>query len=236
MASLTALLHLMLRTNATRGRILGLSFVGMVGALLGLAVGLSEFSTTADGAELVSVYGLAVIVPVTTLVFATAALGDFREDETLVYLWLRPVGRTTIAEAAVLSAVTTALPITLASVALTAALATRDADVVMASVAATAVGVLAYSGLFVALGLQIRRSLVAGLAYILIWEGFIAGVGGGPAYLSIRFYTRTMLAEVSHVPLERTGDSLAVTLIVPLVVAALGLGYTTWRLRRQDIE
>lgn len=236
MASLAALLHLMLRSNATRGRVLGLSFVGIVGALLGLAVGLSEFSDATDGAELVSVYGLAVIVPVTTLVFATASLGDFREDQTLVYLWLRPVRRTTIAEAAVLSAITTALPITLASVALTAALATRDADVVLASIAATTVGVLAYSGLFVALGLQVRRSLVAGLAYILIWEGFIAAVGGGPAYLSIRFYTLTLLAELGKVPLERSGDSLAVALTVPLVAAALGLGYTAWRLRRQDIE
>ena len=236
MSSFAALLQVMLRSHATRGRLLGLSLVGLVGALLGLAVGLSDFSTSRDGADLVAVYGLAVIVPVTTLVFATAALGDFREDETLVYLWLRPVRRLTIAEAAVFSTVTTALPVTLASMAITAALASRDLDVVFASMAATAVGVMAYSGVFVALGLQVRRSLVAGLAYILIWEGFIASVGGGPAYLSIRFYTRTLLAELSGIPLDRAGDNLTVAVTVPLVAATAGLAYTTWRLRRQDIE
>ena len=52
-------------------------------------------------------------MPVTTLVFAAASLGDFREDGTLVYLWLRPVPRWQIIAAALGASITVTLPLVL---------------------------------------------------------------------------------------------------------------------------
>ena len=34
-------------------------------------------------------FGLALVLPVATLVFASASFGDLVDDQTLVYLWLR---------------------------------------------------------------------------------------------------------------------------------------------------
>ena len=45
------------------------------------------------GTSFIDAFGLSLLVPVTTLVFASAALGDPADDGTLVYLWLRPVPR-----------------------------------------------------------------------------------------------------------------------------------------------
>ena len=53
-----------------------------------------------DGATLVNDYGLTVLVPVVALVFSSSTLGDLVDDKTLVYIWLRPVNRLTVAAAA----------------------------------------------------------------------------------------------------------------------------------------
>ncbi len=37
--------------------------------------------------------GFGLVLPVVALVFGGAALGELREDKTLVYLWLRPMDR-----------------------------------------------------------------------------------------------------------------------------------------------
>ena len=53
-----------------------------------------------DGADLVNDYGFTVLVPVVALVFSSSTLGDLVDDRTLVYIWLRPVNRLTVAAAA----------------------------------------------------------------------------------------------------------------------------------------
>src|SRR5262245_14642643 len=78
----------------TRGRIIVLGLLGIVGVIVGIAVGSADVTDRAQAAaDLVNGFGLTVYVPVVTLVFASAALGDPAEDGSLVYLWLRPVAR-----------------------------------------------------------------------------------------------------------------------------------------------
>ncbi|MDP8954086.1 MAG: hypothetical protein M3N37_04050, partial [Actinomycetota bacterium] len=87
-----ALYHTFLATQVTKGRLGGLGALGALAVVLGVAVGAGDDPVGA-GIGLVSSYGLALFVPVTTLVFASAVLGEPNEDGTLVYLWLRPVAR-----------------------------------------------------------------------------------------------------------------------------------------------
>ena len=64
------------------------------------------------------------------------------------------------------------------------------------------VGVATYSAIFVALGVRFRRALIWGLAYILLWEGFVATAGAAAAKLAVRSYTRSILSEYTGVGIK----------------------------------
>ena len=58
---------------------------------------------------------------------------------------------------------------------------------------------IAYTGVFVALGLRVQRALVWGLLYIFIWEGFVAHGQPPPPRSPIRAYGRSILADITDV-------------------------------------
>ena len=89
--------------------------------------------------------------------------------------------------------------------------------------------------MFVALGLRVKRALMWGLLYILIWEGFVARPTLRRPGLAIRSYTRSLLAHTADVYLRLADVAVAAAWIVPLVVAVVAAIYATWRLTRQDV-
>jgi ABC-2 type transport system permease protein len=97
------------------------------------------------------------------------------------------------------------------------------------------VGTIVYSALFLAVGLRIQRALVWGLAYVLIWEGFVARAGDSAARVSLASYTRSILTNSSDTTLELATISPAFAYIVPLVVTVLALLYTVRRFQKQDV-
>ena len=204
--------------------------------LLGIAIGASDVADPLeDGVRVVNTFGLSLFVPVVTLVFAAAALGDPNEDGTLVYLYLRPVARWRIAAAALASTLTVALPLAVVPITLAALATGAGGKIVVAAAASCTVATVAYTGLFCWLGLRVRRALVWGLAYILVWEGFVASAGATPARLSVRAYTRSLLSRLADGPDDLVEVSLAVAVIGPLVAATAGAVLTVRRLMRQDV-
>jgi ABC-2 type transport system permease protein len=231
-----ALYRTILGTLVTRGRLLALGALGVGAMLVGMAIGLSDPSDPADaGADFINGVGLSVLVPVVALVFASAAFGDLVEDGTLVYLWLRPIPRWQLAAAAYLAAITAIMPLTLVPLVVASGLTGGGGDVVVGAALSSLVGVIAYSGIFCALGLRAQRSLAWGLGYILIWEGFVASAGKGASRVAVRAYTRSVLSWSADVPIKLATISPGVAVIVPLVVAAVALVYVTRRLHRHDI-
>jgi ABC-2 type transport system permease protein len=231
-----ALYRLFLGTQATRGRILGLLALGLMAVLLGFAIGRSQSADGLDdGTAMIAQFGLAVVAPVTTLVFATASLGELHEDGTLVYVWLRPVSRSRIVAAALGATLTITLPLVVLPLALAAGLTGAGGALVGATVAACTVAVVGYAGVFTWLGLRVRRALVWGLGYVLVWEGFVARAGTNTARFSIRDHTRSLLARLADGPERLVEVSLATAIIVPLLAAAVGTWLTVRRLTRQDV-
>ena len=94
---------------------------------------------------------------------------------------------------------------------------------------------IAYGALFVLLGLWVRRALIWGLAYILLWEGFVAIAGDNAQRLAIRSYTRSLLSDATGVDLCLADIDVSASVIVPLVVAAVAFALTTWRLRKMEV-
>ncbi len=227
--------RVVLRQLTSRSRIIGLTLLALVAPISGFALGSADASLD-DSVRLIASVGLGLVLPVVSLVFAGAAIGDLREDKTLVYLWLRPMDRWPIVVGAALAAGTLAAPITIIPIVLAAILTGAGNGIVAGTFLATVVGLVAYVGVFTLFGVWLRRFIVWGLAYILIWEGFIAQAGAGVARIALRKYTRSILVDQTGADLALADFSLAMAVIVPFVVAGAALAIASWRLSNQDID
>lgn len=231
---------LVLRQLVTRGRLIGLSAVGVIVMIIAAAVGASEADGDADalerGVRLISDLGFTALVPIVALVFAAASLGDMREDGTLVYLWLRPMDRWPVVAAAWAAAVTVSLPLSLVPLIVSALLVDAGGALVGATVLAAIVGTIVYSALFVLAGLLVKNAIVWGLAYILLWEGLVAGFGSFAAKLAIRGYTRSIITSRTGVDLDLGDLSLAAGIAIPLLVAVAAIAVAAARLQSMEVD
>jgi len=226
---------LLRRQLVTRGRVLALLAVGLVVAGIALAVGSSAGADERSAVEVIADLGFTAVVPIVALVFAAASLGDAREDGTLVYLWLRPIDRWPVVVGAWLAAVTVSLPLTIGPLALAAVLADGGGSLIGATVLAAFVGVIAYSAVFVWLGLIVKNAIVWGLAYILVWEGIIAAFGDFAARIALRGYTRSILTSQTGIDLDLGDLSTGAAVAVPLIVTVVALGVAARKLHTLDV-
>ncbi|MEL6982172.1 MAG: hypothetical protein AAFO29_07090 [Actinomycetota bacterium] len=231
-----ALYRLVLRHQLTRGRLV------LFGAIASVCVVLGWVFSRAGGDRLdatvatVSELGLKLIVPVVALVLGSAALGNWVDDETMVYVWLRPVARWRIALAALAASATVAVPVTAASIGIMALWGSGgDRGVLTGTIVSAALGGLAYVSIFVAAGLLIRRALLWGLVYVLIWEFFVARAGDGAARLSINSYAGSLLANYSEQEIRLADRAVSSSYIVLIGVSLVALAITTWRLQRSNV-
>lgn len=84
-------------------------------------------------------------------------------------------------------------------------------------------------------GIRLRRSLPWGLAYILLWEGFVAGAGSTAGRLAVRSYLMSILVQMTNQYIKIGKYTLASGLTVPLVAGAMALIYAASRLARTDV-
>lgn len=244
----TALCYrVLIRQIVSVGRIAALSVLGAIMIVVGWVVGNSSNSGAGadsgmiyNGANYADGFGLIAIVPIVSLVFAAASLGDARDDGTLVYLWLRPMGRMPLAVAAALAAATVSLPLCVVPTVFGGWLATGfvagSGQVALGALAAAASGTLAYSCLFVLLGLLFGKAVLWGIAYVLLWEGLAVGLGDFAERLSLRGYARSLLSQIADVDLGFTTYGLATAVVVLAGVSAVSLALATVRLARLNVD
>jgi len=243
----TALCYrVLLRQIVSAGRLAALGALGTVMVVVGWVVGNStnggapaNAGALFDGASYADGFGLIVIVPIVSLVFAAASLGDVRDDGTLVYLWLRPMGRAPLVVAAAAAAVTVSLPLCVIPTTLGGWFATdfvaESGGVALGALAAAALGTVAYSCLFVLLGLLFRKAVLWGIAYVLLWEGLAVGLGDFAERLSLRGYARSLLSQIADVDLGFTTYGLVTSIIVLASVSVVSLALAAVRLSRLNV-
>jgi ABC-2 type transport system permease protein len=232
--SFIALYRLLLRTQITVPRLLGIAALGALSLVIGLFARLDDNAAQAAG-DAVSSYGLGILIPLAALWLGTSAIGDLVEDRLLVYLWLKPVPRWQLPAAAVLATVTVVVPLAVLPVAASALIAGAT-DVAWAAVLAASLAALAYAGLFVAAGIWFRRAVWWGLAFVLIWENVAAHTVEGIARFSVVGWASSVvgLAPAIDVPLE-AGSPAVAFVVLPAIAVAAWLA-ATWRYRRVDID
>jgi len=228
--------RVLVRQLLTVGRGAALAALAAAVILVSWAVGASDSTNPVEDALRVIVdVGFTVMVPIVALVFATAALGDMREDGTLVYLWLRPMQRWPVVVGACTAAFTISVPFTVVPVTIAAAATDGGSDLVYGAMIAGLVGVMAYTALFVLLGLLVKNAVVWGLAYILVWEGIAAGFGTFAARIAVRGYTRSILTDKVGIELELDDVGLTAGIVVPLLIALGAIILGSWRLSRLEV-
>ena len=236
MTAVFATYRMLLRQQLTTGRLALVTGFSALGFAVGFAIGRADGITRVeDSVGFLSGFGLALMVPIISLVLGSSTFGELVDDETLVYLWHRPVARWKLALAGTLSASSVAIPITAIPLAIAAYLASGDATTTWATALAATFAAFAYSSLFVFVGLLLRRALIWGLVYLFIWELFIASVGGGSAQLSIRTYPTSILARMTDVEIRLADSSVTTGIVVSLAIGLVAVGLTTWRLGRMDV-
>ena len=238
--------RVLVRQVVTPGKLAALGALGAVMVLVGWLVGIAEgdgergvAGLLRDGAGYADGFGLIIIVPIVSLVFGSSVLGETREDGTLVYLWLRPMGRAPIVAGAAAAAATAALPLTVFPTAVGGWLAADrvagSADLALAAAAAAAMGTLAYTSLFVLVGLLVRKPIMWGIGYVLLWEGLAVGLGDFAARLSLRGYTRSVLSRIGGIDYGFDAHTTTTALVVLAAVAVAGLALAAIRLNRLEV-
>lgn len=215
--------------NRRRTLLLGLfgALVVAVAVLFQLADQPGDESLAFTG-QLLGNFGLAVLLPVVAVIAGTAAIGSELDDGTIIYLLAKPIPRWLVA--VVKFVVAWAVVVLLVSPAiLVAGVVARggDAELGIAYAVAAGFGALEYTAVFLALSLVTSRALVVGLAYVVIWEGAVAGLFEGTRILSVRQHALAIADAIGgegaiDAPLE-PGPALAVGIIITLVAVVLAI-------------
>jgi hypothetical protein len=231
--SLVALYRLLLRTQITVPRLLGIGALGALSIVIGVFASLDDNPAQA-AADAVSGYGLGILVPLAALWLGTSAIGDLVEDKLLVYLSLKPVSRWQLPAAAILATVSVVVPLT--ALPLTVAALLASGDVAGATFLAASFAALAYAGLFVAAGFWFRRAVWWGLVFILIWENVASYTAEGAARFTVFGWASSVLGLAPDIDVQfEPGSAAAAFVVLPAIAIAAWLA-ATWRYRRADID
>jgi ABC-2 type transport system permease protein len=226
-----------------RRRSLLIVLFATVPVIIALIVRLSGGTSDAVGltADLLDALVVRTILPLVALILGTAVLGSELEDGTAVFLLVKPIERWRIvtAKLAVAAGMTAGLVALVTLVTGLIVAAGRGAEeIVVAFTVAVAIGGVLYSALFLALSVVTGRALILGLAYILIWEGVLAGLLEGTQVLSIRQYTLS----IARLLAGGDGQAIAVTLagsvalVLSIVVFAASFAVATRRLASYEVR
>ena len=180
------------------------------------------------------------LLPLCSLVFATAAMGSEIEDGTAVYLLSKPIPRWQIIISKLFVAwMATAVLVVLATaVAQTIAIQGAPSQgIVPGFVVAVVAGAFVYCALFLMLSIFTSRALIAGLLYVFFWEALLTNLFTGLRIFSVRQYTLGIahgIADTSEATFTAKLDGPEATILL-LVVSALAVVFAVRRLQRWEI-
>ncbi len=202
-------------------------------ALLVLAPVLAAFvfavaaPSDAHGRDFYSHLSQELFVPVVTalvsLIAGVSSIGDEREDGTILYLAATPISRLEIVATKIAAAWTAAMALLAPSLVLTGLLALggqATVGLIAWPLLGMALAAAAYCALSAWLALRVRRPIVVGVLYILLWEGSIATFAASADRLSIAAYGRAVVAE--RLPQAAAAVVSPGTAIIVLLCAAAG--------------
>ncbi len=235
-AALRALFRLFLGTASSKFRVGGIVCIGAVAVAVAWRLGTRpETDELQRAASVADIIGISLLAPLASLIFGTAMFGDLADDQTLVYLWLRPTPRFIISVAAHGAALMISLPaVMIPALGMQLALG-APLRMVLAVVVATAGATIAGTAVFVALGLITRRALIWGIGYVLIAEQFLARGGSGLGSISIRSAAMSIITNVTGTDSAVAWFGTPRAVVMLIVVAVLARATTVVALLHKEV-
>jgi ABC-2 type transport system permease protein len=182
---------------------------------------------------------VAIVLPLISLMLGVSALGDEFEDGTAIYLLTKPVSRWAILLPKLAASLVLTVAIVLPATVLSGLLALDRFDSLVTGFAvAIIIGALAYCALFTLLSVWTNRALIAGLAYVFLWEGLITTVFTGTRYLSIRHFTMGLAGDIADKDpfIFNPTVSAQTALIMFAIIIVVAVVYSNLRLQRSEIR
>jgi ABC-2 type transport system permease protein len=205
LSALAALFVLALRQYAHGRRLLILAILFALPSGLAAIVSLASRHAPEPGAlEFAFAFNLIphALAPLAALLYAAGIIRDETEEQTLTYLLMRPLPRWALYVVKLLAAllVTCLLTavFTIGTFVAIAATATEPLAEGLFGRALITAGTLAlaqfgYCALFGLAGLVTRRALLAGIAYIVLFEGLLASFDTVARRLTVMYYFRVLI-------------------------------------------
>jgi ABC-2 type transport system permease protein len=165
---------------------------------------------------------ITVLLPLVALVFGSAVFGAEIDDGTAIYVFAKPIPRWHLVLTKwIVASVATAMVVSAAALA-SGIIVFGGLDpgrLVLGFTAGAAVGAVVYCAVFVALSLATRRALIAGLVYVVLWEGVLAQYFAGTRVLSVRQYALGVADAVARVDADVFAADLPVRTAAWMAVA-----------------
>jgi ABC-2 type transport system permease protein len=220
-----------LSSQALLGRRRGVVLVLIPALVVVLAVVVRALTSEGVGYDIVGHLGFTLALPLVALLAASAVLGPEVDDGSIVYLIAKPVSRHTVARSKYVVAwlatvVLGALPLLVAGVVLDSSDPTRAVAWMLAGLVAGTT----YTSLFLGLAALTRHAVVAGLLFVLLWEGLLGGLLTGIRWLSIGAWGTEVGSAVSDA-IDAPGTGLTYALVAAALVSVAGVWFAGDRLR-----
>lgn len=217
--------------------------LGLFGALVVLVAVLFQLADQPDDeslaftGQLLGNFGLAVLLPVVAVIVGTAAIGSELDDGTIIYLLAKPIPRGLVAVVKFVVAWVIVVLVVCPAI-LVAGIVARggDAELGIAYAVAAGFGAVEYTAVFLALSLVTSRALVAGLAYVVIWEGAVAGLFEGTRILSVRQHALAIADAIGGEGALEAPISLGPALVMGVLVSVVALVVAVRRLERVELR
>ena len=183
------------------------------------------------------------LLPLATLVLSTSALGDEIDDKTLQYLALKPISRFRIAFEKWVAIMIIMIPVVWVGIMVTWLIVSwgqqdNMSDMVVPLLVSSAIGVMGFGSVFMAVSLIIPRALLFGVFYVFIWESTLSRFLPGIRSISISHYTRSLFVRMlddRRVTID--GPSSTTTIIITIIgIVIISLAFSAWRLRTMAME
>ncbi len=215
--ALEALFVLTLREHLRGRRLLILSLLFLLPSVLALLTRLSKFPPSPENLEFGLIFNFIphALATLTALLYAAGIIQDEVEEQTLTYLLLRPLPRWALYVTKLLATLVVTVGLTgvftlLAYVVIYWGTPQLWDEVLLERVprmvALLALAQVGYCAIFGALGLVTRRALLAGLAYIIAFEGLLASLDIMARQMTVMYYFRVLVARWLPLPQGQPGS------------------------------
>jgi ABC-2 type transport system permease protein len=180
--------------------------------------GLTNFEAQRFLQGIYSGFLLPILFPLMTLFLAAMVIREEIQNNTITYLWVKPISRASIVLTKFVSAFIVSFSLIAVSIFITTFIAIPDLSLALNLVLATGIGMLAYGALFLAASLVFSRAILIGMAYIIVWEGSFSRISTLTSDLSIRHYASNFAANIVDLSRMNSTISLESSLIVLLTI------------------